>query len=309
VQVDADSHFIINDLKTGAAERARYHYKETGCNVYSRAIWILDKADKTKAMNTAAFFAAIQEPPTARRFAASTLKQRERETLGRNISILKLERRGGGGYRRADEDYVWRDAGDTSKFVSTETYYYVPLSGFTMLSAKGYTSGKDLHDDVKSLPGLFNGEIYGVRKSDIEEIKKRANWKNFEDHIVEKLTAKDNSKLLMSLVKSSLDKADVLGIYNQDVLTKIDASSPYAKLVSVFVKVDKFSGNRYNIDRLFRKFAPTTNLSPDALVIKYQKELDLVNSRYPLLSKVSTYRVEANDVAEYVNLIDAKKGV
>ncbi len=73
VGVDADSHFVINDLKTGASERARYHYKETGCDVYSRVIWILEKADKTKDMDTKAFFAGIQEPPTARRFAASTL--------------------------------------------------------------------------------------------------------------------------------------------------------------------------------------------------------------------------------------------
>jgi hypothetical protein len=230
--------------------------------------------------------------------------------MGRNVSILKLERRGGGGYRRDEQDMVWRDAGDTSKFVTTETYYYVPLSGFTMLSAKGYTSGKELHEDVKSLSGLFSGEIYGVRKSDIEEIKKKANWKNFEDHIVEKLAAKDNSKLLMSLVKSGLEKADIInGIHNKDILAKIDANSPYAKLVTVFEKVDKFTGNRYNIDRLFRKFAPTANLSPDALVTKYQTELDTVNDRYPLLSKLSTYRVEASDIAEYVNLIDAKKGI
>jgi hypothetical protein len=310
IPVDDTCHFIINDLKTGAAERARYHYRETGCDVYSRAIWILDKADKTKEMDTKSFFAEIQEPPVARRFAASALKQRERENMGRNVSILKLERRGGGGYRRDENDMVWRDAGDTSKFVATETYYYVPLSGFTMLSAKGYQSGKELYEDVKSLSGLFGGEIYGVRKSDIEDIKKKPNWKNFEEHITEKLAAKDNSKLLMSLVKSGLDGADVInGIHNRDILAKIDANSPYTKLVSVFVNVDKFTGSRYNIDRLFRKFAPTANLSPDALVTKYQKELDAVNSRYPLLTKLSTYRVEAKDVAEYINLIDEKKSV
>jgi hypothetical protein len=309
IPVDDTSHFIVNDLKTGAGERARYHYKEVGCDVYSRAIWILEKADKTKAMDIAAFFASIQEPPTARRFAASTLKQRERENMGRNVSILKLERRGGGGYRRTDEDYVWRDAGDTSKFVDTETYYYVPLSGFTMLSAKGYTSGKELHDDVKSLHNLFNGEIYGVRKSDIEEIKKKPNWKNFEDHIADKLNGKDNSKLLMSLVRSGLEHADMFSYNNFSILAEIDSNSPYAKLVTVFEKVDKFQGNRYNIDRLFRRFAPSANLSPEALVIKYQKELNEVNCRYPLLSKLSTYRVEASDIAEYVNLIDAKKGI
>jgi hypothetical protein len=178
-----------------------------------------------------------------------------------------------------------------------------------MLSAKGYTSGKELHDDVKSLSGLFNGEIYGVRKSDIEDIKKKPNWKNFEEHISDKLNAKDNSKLLMSLVKSGLDRADMFSYNNVSIVQEIDANSPYAKLVTVFKTVDKFQGNRYNIDRLFRKFAPSANLSPEALVIKYQKEVDEVNRRYPLLSKLSTYRVEASDIAEYVNLIDAKKGI
>jgi hypothetical protein len=228
--------------------------------------------------------------------------------MGKNVSILKLERRGGSGYRRDEQDMVWRAAGDTSKFVDTETYYYVPLSGFTMLSAKGYTSGKELHDDVKSLSGLFNGEIYGVRKSDIEDIKKKPNWKNFEDYVVDKLNAKDNSKLLMSLVKSGLERSDMFGYNNRSIVGEIDANSPYAKLVTVFEKVDKFQGNRYNIDRLFRKFAPTANLSPESLVIKYQKEVDEVNRRYPLLSKL-TYRVEASDIAEYVNLIDQKKGI
>ena len=310
VGVDADSHFVINDLKTGASERARYHYKETGCDVYSRVIWILEKADKTKDMDTKAFFAAIQEPPTARRFAASTLKQRERETLGRNVSILKLEKRSQGGYnyRRTDEDMVWRDAGKAGAFDPAVTHYYVPLSGFQMLSAKGYTSGKELYDDVNSMPGLFNGTIYGVRKADIEEVKKMKNWINFEDHIAAKLNGKDVSKLLMSLVKANLDNRDIFD-FPKGVVDKIDANSPYTKMILEFKGVDKFTGNQYNMKNLFRKFAPNANLSPDALTVKYQQQLNEVVRRYPLLNNLSTYRVEASDIAEYVNLIDSKKGI
>jgi len=308
IPVDDTCHFIINDLKTGAGERARYHYKETGCDVYSRAIWILEKADKSKAMKTAEFFAEIKEPPIARRFAASTLQQRERENVGKNVTILQLEKRGGSGYRRTDDDMVWRDAGKADTFDSATTFYYVPLSGFSMQSAKGYTSGKELYDDVKSLSGLFNGTIYGVRKGDIEEIKKMQNWINFEEHIAATLNGKDTSKLLMSLVKSKLDHADILD-YNSSVVNHIDAKSPYAEIVNELKGVEKFKGYTFNIDRLFRRFAPTANFSPDALVAKYQQKLNDVNCRYPLLRSLSTYRVEASDIAEYVNLIDAKKGV
>jgi hypothetical protein len=310
ISVDDSSHFIINDLKTGAGERARYHYKEIGCDVYSRNIWVLEKADRTKEMDTKAFFAAIQEPPLARRFAASTLKQRERESLGTNVTILKLEKRSQGGYqyRRSDEDMVWRDAGKASAFDAAQTYYYVPLSGYQMQSAKGYGSGKELYEDVASMPGLFKGTIYGVRKGDIEEVQKMKNWVNFEDHIAAKLNGKDVSKLLMSLVKAELDNKDIFDL-PKSVLEQIDAASPYAKMILEFKGVDKFTGNQYNMTNLFRKFAPNANLSPAALTAKYQTQLNEVIRRYPLLSKLSTYRVEASDIAEYISLIDQSKGI
>ena len=310
LNVDDTSHFVINDLKTGAGERARYHYRETGCDVYSRAIWVLEKADKAKEMDTKAFFAAIQEPPLDRRFAASTLKQREREKLGTNVTILKLEKRSQGNYnyRRSDDDMVWRDAGKASAFDTAQTHYYVPLSGFQMLSSKGYDSGKSLYEDVMSLPGLFNGTILGVRKGDIEEVKKMKNWVNFEDHITNTLATKDVSKLLMSLVKSNLDRREVFEL-PASVLSLIDPKSPYAEILLAFKGVDKFTGNQYNMNNLFRKFAPNANLSPEALTIKFQQQLNAVNDRYPLLAKLSSYRVEASDIAEYVNLIDAKKGI
>jgi hypothetical protein len=310
LNVDDTSHFVINDLKTGAGERARYHYRETGCDVYSRAIWVLEKADKAKEMDTKAFFAVIQEPPLDRRFAASTLKQREREKLGTNVTILKLEKRSQGNYnyRRSDDDMVWRDAGKASAFDTAQTHYYVPLSGFQMLSSKGYDSGKSLYEDVMSLPGLFNGTILGVRKGDIEEVKKMKNWVNFEDHITNTLATKDVSKLLMSLVKSNLDRREVFEL-PASVLSLIDPKSPYAEMLLAFKGVDKFTGNQYNMNNLFRKFAPNANLSPEALTIKFQQQLNAVNDRYPLLAKLSSYRVEASDIAEYVNLIDAKKGI
>ena len=240
----------------------------------------------------------------------------EREKLGRNVTILKLERRGGSGYRRSDDDMVWRDAGDTSKFPEKDmlgnaiTYYYVPLSGFVMEGTKGYTSGKDMYDDVKALSGLYSGEIYGVRKKDIEDIRKKPNWKNFEEHIAEQLAKRDMIKLLMSLVRTNLDYSEILQFNNRDIAMFIEnKDSPYLKFVNAFKGVDKFSGSRYNIERLFRNFAPSAQLDPTALQTKYNKEASDVSSRYPLLLKLSSYRVAADEIAEYVNLIDAKKGI
>lgn len=309
VQVDSDSYFLINDTKVGGAGRVGYHYREAGCNVYHRNLWILEKADKTKEMDLKSFFTAIHNPPEDRVFPVSSLNKPEREKLARNVSILKLEKRGGRGYRRSDDDMVWRDAGDTGQFNDNETYYYVPLSGFIMESSKGYSSGKELYDDVKSLPGLHKGEIYGVRKKDIEDIKKRKNWVNFEDHIEGLLNAKDTSKLLMGLVKNRLDNADILAFDNAMILAHLDTNSPYRKVVEVFKNVEKPTGNSYTIERLFRRFAPNANFDPNTLINKYQSELNAVNRRYPLLTRLSNYRTNASDIAEYINLIDAKKGM
>jgi len=307
IAVDKTVHFVVNDTKIGALERAKYHWRLNG-PTYHATVFVLERADKTKDMDVAGFFAEIYEPPLAQRQLVSELAQKERHSSGKNVSILRLERRGGGSFRRNEDDMVWRDAGTVDSFDKAATYYYVPLSGFTMESKFGYSSGKSLYEDVKSLPSLFAGNIYGVRKKDIAEIKKKSNWKNFEDHIAQTLKSKDVSKLLMSLVRTRLENADILMLENSKMLHLLKDESPYKKFVSEMTEVDKISGSSYNIENLFRKFAPKTKLEPGALILKYQTELDEINRRYPLLKSLSSYRTDASEIAEYVNLIDQKKG-
>jgi len=310
--VDSDSHFIHNDLKTGATERAKFHYRHSKSDVYSRTVYVLEKADKTKDMDLVGFYAEIHNPPESRRMQASSLLEKPRASgLGKNVTIMKLERRGrtSSCYRRSDDDMVWRDAGKADSFDSNETYYYVPLSGFSMQSTKGYSDAKHFHGDVTSLPGLFKGEIYGVRKGDIEEIKKRKNWVNLETHIEKVLNSQNNTKLLNSVVKSRVEDQGLFELASSSTMSLIaDPDSPFLKLINEFKGVDKFKGDQYNLSSLFAKFAPKANLSPEALINKYNKEFEAVERRYPLLSKLSTYRVNASDIAEYINLIDQSKG-
>jgi len=310
IAVDADSHFVCNDLKTGATERAKYHYKNTKSDVYSRTVYVLEKADKTKDMDLKGFFAAIHNPPVDRTLIASNLLEKPRAAgLGKNVSILKLERRGGRGYRRSDDDMVWRDAGKADSFDKNETYYYVPLTGFQMISSKGYSDAKHFYGDVTSLPGLFKGEIYGVRKGDIADIRMRKNWVNLEDHITAQLNGNLNTKLLMSVVKGRVEDYGIFDFSNHNILPLLDDNSPYKKMVLEFKGVDKFKGQTYNLSSLFQRFAPTANFSPDALVLKYDKMFAEVARRYPLLAKLNSYRTDASDIAEYITLIDQKKGI
>ena len=169
---------------------------------------------------------------------------------------------------------------------------------------------RSLYDQVKSLPGLFNDTIYGVRKGDIDAIKAKANWVNFEEHIEQQLTQKDLTKVLLSMVKQKLDNTDLLQYNTKTILPLLEnAKSPYAVLAETFSNVEKFNGYAYQVESLFKNFAPNVKIDPQALTDKYQKMVDEVNSRYPLLRTLSSYRVESTAIAEYINLIDAKKGI
>jgi len=310
IRVEKDCHFIINDLRTGAVERAKHHYRETPCDVYCRNVYVLEPADKTKPMLLNLFFDKIQNPPEARIFPASSLlaKERKSSSLGKDVTIMRLEERGGRNYHRSRE-MVWRDAGKADEFDSNRTYYYVPLSGFNMISDKGYSSGKELLDEITSVDNLFEGSVYGVRKTDLEWVKQQVNWVNLEVHIARVLKA-SLQKTLMSIVKSSLDDNDIMTLTdNAKVCAMIDPKSPYAKFMEVFKNVPKTSANKYTISKLCKRFlGEDTSMSPDDLIVKYQAELTNVNARYPLLSKLNSYRVKGEDIAEYINLIDAKKG-
>jgi hypothetical protein len=308
IDVDSSTHFVVNDTKIGAAERAKYHYRKTTSDAYYLTVYVLDKADKTRDIDVAGFFAAIHKPPEARRFLASALMEKPRAAgLGTNVTIMQLEQRGG--YRRNSSEMVWRDAGKLESFGKKDMHYYVPLSGFSMQSTKGYHDAKHFYGDVTSLPGLFSGNVYGVRKSDIDNIKKLKNWINLEEHITKKLNGKDVSSLLISVVKREVSANNFFELPSRVPMLIENELSPYVKMHKEFKDIDKYRGDTYNLTSLFNKFAPDSKLSPNTLIAKYNKQFEELFDRYPMLKHLSTYRVGAEEVAEYINLIDAKKGM
>lgn len=309
IAVDPNSHFVVNDTKKGAHSRAKYHYRETECDVYTRQVYVLEPADRNKVMDTKGFFEAISNPPANRIFNASALLQKPRAAgMGKNVTIMHLERRDNH-YHRNSDDMVWRNAGKAADFDTTKTYYYVPLLGFQMQSTKGYADGKSLYQDISSVPGLFTGKLYGVRKNDIAWIKTQKNWINIEDHVANKLSSNNNQSLITSLIFTKLENTQVFSFNNKEILKKVDEKSPYAKLVSQFIGVEKIKHSTYNIENLFRKFNPNVNINPKDLLDQYKTEINVVSKRYPLLEQLNTYRVDAKDIADYINMCDQNKGI
>jgi hypothetical protein len=308
ITVEERIAFIVNDTNVGALERAKFHYRTTKPD-NSATVFVLDKIDKIKPMNTKAFFKAICNPPADRIIQASALEKKERADsgLGKNVTILCLQERGSGGYYRQRE-MVWRDAGKADSFDDAQTYYYLPLSGFEVQSKHGMGDVKQFYNDLKEcgLSGLKT-TIYGVRKGDIEFIKTQKNWINIEDHIVSILNKPIDNKLVMSLVLQAVDSFNLLQYTSNIVNSVTNPNSPYVKLVSQFEGFEKIKYSDLSLKRLCNRYAPGVTFSPEAQVQKFTDECATISKRYPLLAYLRS--APNAEVAEYVNLIDTQKGV
>jgi hypothetical protein len=240
---------------------------------------------------------------------ASSLLEKERDTgskMAKNVTIMRLEEKGYGGYYR-QKDMVWRDAGKASNFDATKTYYYMPLSGFNLESAFGQNDIKELSRDLTNcgIAALNIGSMYGVRKTDIEFIKTQKNWVNVEEHIVKSLK-KIDAKLISSFIAQELDSFRFLR-YNSNVISNINAKSPFAELVQMFKDAGEKSADRYAINRLIKRYSPKTTFDPEAAIQAVRSKAEEIAKRYPLITHV--YNADSEAVAEYINLIDTTKGI
>lgn len=309
---DKGTIFVENDTKVGAYTRAKYHWKNAPQEAipskgHSANVYVMQAVNKNKLMDVLGFMAFLRTPPASQCVKASELIQKARKEtgagMGANVSILKLGKRGYGGYHR-EREMVWKDAGKANDFEATETYYYLPLSGFTVVSDETpITQNMRQFSDLvteSGIPGLQGIAIYGVRKSDIEFIKTQSNWVNVQVYIREVL-AKMDPKIVSQCALKQLDLNKYFR-YNNDIVKLVDSNSPYSKFLAQFKGVENIKVEKYSLERLCRDYA--TPVDVDAAVKGITDELTVIRNRYPLLSSLRDYDINAVAVAQYINLID-----
>lgn len=313
IRVEKASTFIVNDLKVGATERAKHHFRNNGSSTdpYTRTVIVLEAADKNKPVNAKAFFRAIKNPPASMIMNASDLDEKERKSsaggIAKNVTILSLQSRNSGGYYRS-RDKVWRDAGKASDFDDTTTYYYIPLSGFSIVSDRFKdTGGGDLVNMMEGtgLPEL-NCKVYGVRKGDIEFIKTQANWVNVEDHIKDVLTNITPAQIQSMAMGTAAAYQNLVRYDNEIAKLVTNKKSPYLVVATNVKDAQRIDCNEYQVKELANMFDVTIDLV--AAKDKIVAESESVFKRYPLLSSTMS-RCDAADVAEYINAIDTIKGI
>ena len=306
LNVSLNTRFVINDTIVGAQERAKFHWKNTKQELPSNNVYVLESFDKNKPVEYMKFFEALNTPPENQIFFASKLLKRDRVAgMGKNVTILQLEKRGGVWHRGSD-DMVWRDAGDLKSFDAAKTWYYLPISGFTSL-------GKV--QDMKSFgyhlkqSAIFAGTVLGVRKTDIAAVQAMSNWVNI-DVFVEQELNKINTKDFMGIVKKSLD-IDSIYKYNNNIKKIINSNSPYLKLYNEFKDIKTVDGSKQtSIEFLSAAYGTSTGkVKVTDLIATYTKEVEALHKRYRLLNELGYNISDKEAVSEYINAIDAYKGI
>ena len=312
IPVSDNVFFVLNDTKTGVTERAKHHWRNKEDRAYSEIVYALSKIDKTKDMDTEAFFKLIRGGRSENILKGSDLLVKERQQgqgFGKNVTILTLDNRESRG-RRTSNALWWRDAGKLDSFSDTETFYYIPLSGFEPLWTK-CALGCTPHDIVTSmrdskLPELAV-RVYGVRKGDFKEIEKCSNWINLEKYVEDTLKTM-TSKVFMCAVKESIDNNKIFEYNVASIVEKIkNDASPAKVLLKQFLDLPK-SGGYYSINRLWNTFMKDSPIKVEAVISKYSAEFKEFYKRYPMVNELG-YSVQPSVVAEYFEQIDTLKGI
>jgi len=310
IRVSDHLNFVVNDTRTGATERAKYHWRNSKNQTRNRnqQVYVLEPVDRKLPMQLDTFWQLLRNPPQKQRMLASSLQQRPRDVQrgAGPISIMVLQEVQRGYYNR-NAEATWRPAGNTQNFDRTVTHYYLPLSGLTCV---GRTADvKSLYTYIANSGIMGDAKIYGVRKSDIETVRKMPNWVNLDEEIQRRLTNLDTS-LMLSTVKQTIDWESYFCYNAHKHVT--DPNSVYLQLYQAFAQVRDVKNRAQvltayqNLGRIYQTGDQSASLA--ALEVKYLDLRDQMLQRYPLLKYLRT-TASGESLAQYINLVDASQGV
>jgi hypothetical protein len=300
IQPSMSVHFVITDTKRGALERAKFHWRNRKMDVHNEHVIVIEAADKTKTMSVGNFLRELHNPPNT--MYATQLMERDQSSKGSwgKASILRFEERQ---RSRHTTKYVWTNAGTASEFDSNKIYYYVEMNHWNPVGVPMRTM--EHFQDCLRRSGIFTGDIYGVRKNDIELVRKQKNWVELTPFVRQKLLATDTSNVL-GLVKAAIDFKSNFKYINDN----LKKDSPYYKLYAELKDVELVDEHKmHHLEQLFKTFGIVINaVDPQAMIQQYKIKIQNLKDRYPMLKHLSSYSATVSDVVDYINMVDQVKG-
>lgn len=305
--VTENIRFVSNDTKVGCFERAKYHFRNRTNNVGIHAVVVLTPIKSDKPMDLTKFYEMVYNPPMEYRINASTLDKRETAPRTTNNGIKTPILRLASTYSYYGITSTWEEAGTLDSYDKNKKYVYIPLSGFTTISSF-YTDIKEAVKDVWDAFGV-KLEVYGVRKSGIEEVKKHDNWINFDTFMID--FCKNIPENVFDVFLSKRMKHKEYRKFSNSVYSlKVD--SPFRKFVETISKI-KIEDSESKFSELTMKKLSFRYLgNTDKIINELNKKMESIDfshidERYPLIDfmKDKFYNESVRKhVVQYVNLID-----
>jgi hypothetical protein len=307
IRISDDVYFAFNDTKIGAVERGKYHWRvnKDKIDTHSSSVYIASAADRSKPVLFAEFMAALYNPPRQCKVSEWTAKPRDQKQA-RDVTVLKLEDKHTGYWNRRNGEKVWREAGRADTFDSSNTYYYLPLSGYALVSAYGVYDSKELCNDILGC-GLKTGvsDIYGVRKADLAWVKAQKNWINLEDHMVSVFkTLNERTVAGMALAKFN-QKHSTMSVSTSLLDKIVKTDSAFVTAVKTFENVESVDFNSHKVEQLVRRYSKGAK-DPLALASQMADKVAKDFAKYPMLKLVVSFRGHEQAIADYINMVDAQ---
>lgn len=267
-------------------------------------VWLLDKADPTKAMDVEGFYKFILEPPKSSRYKITEIAEQQKSNAEPSTTISEpktfkvyLLRRDN--YR---DTYSWSDINLTNENMDpAATYYYVALD-----NRKITINGNKVIDksDAWDFANALGVKLYGVGKQTIAKIKDNPNCVEFFEFAAKKITEPQNKNAIL-LRLANVDKSKNI---HRSIRTLIDSNSEFMKWQELkwSVEENKFYALGSDVLAEILKKVGVTNLIVEAQQTKAKAKE--IKERYPLITLLYNYLDDNSNqhVAEYINLIDAK---
>ena len=321
--------FFLNDTNTGAIGRVKAWAAETNPssswvdrhNTTREIIFVIEKIDKTKEYQIESFFDSMYNPPQNAIFKVSSLPV---------VSHTDIRKRASGIVRlnpttRYNSRYSFghwsRESSLDHINDPTRNFYYIPMSGYSCITTKLSTEPATFRETIHRLrlSKLLDKciDVYGVRKSDMEQVTTLNNWINVEDYI-HSLIQNNKSNILRSCLYDVTGHQYTINqikqYWNNSVLmSMLSNDSPLKTVLAGMPDQSKVNRDRPCIDEyiasnILRIFDPEFSIEIDNHKKAMTDDINVVYNRYPLLSIINEYRVTGSEkvIADYINSIDEK---
>jgi len=294
--------FVLNDLKRGAQERARYHYAKLE---KSYTVYVVDSTFEDKEKVYKEFLKDIHNPPGV--VYASTLEKKEKTATVSTAGILNLSYYQNGNHT----DISWKSITTPFPANDKEIRYYVTLKNYDPYTV---INGEEVHYDLAgAVHGIVRSKIqsldkiviYGVRKNRMNDIKDLRNWINLEVKITEEVNKIDDKVIKKMIAGEVLSSS-----YGNREYISWDMPKYLTNNSFYYQFCEKYK-NFANSDSLSAVLNLCKNRSKNFEIEKIRREItndfNKLKSRYPLLGYLSCHTagdVKLPKIADYIKLID-----